>query len=152
MLYGWMDWSSTTGIRKCFRILIKGFLWKMYFEYRDAMLFNSALEAECSIQSRTLRVWWHSILLAELATRILDNQKIDYIVDQGTELNKSLNIPKYLEPHELPTLVTVDKTWHKWLHNINISCKCWNRSIDLWNTVCNNFWGGRSFSDFIWSL
>ena len=35
---------------------------------------------------------------------------IDYIVDQGIELYKSLTILRYLEAHELPTLVTVNKT------------------------------------------
>ena len=38
-------------------------------------------------------------------------KQIDYILDQGTELYKSINIPRYLEAHELPTLVAVEQTF-----------------------------------------
>ena len=39
-------------------------------------------------------------------------KQIDYILDQGTELYKSINIPRYLEEHELPTLVDVEQTFY----------------------------------------
>ena len=39
-------------------------------------------------------------------------KQIDYILDQGTELFRSINIPRYLEAHELTTLVTVEQTFY----------------------------------------
>ena len=47
-----------------------------------------------------------------LQPEVWTTKQINYILDQGTELYKSINIPRYLEAHELPTLVAVEQTFY----------------------------------------
>ena len=51
-------------------------------------------------------------LSQSLQPEIWTTKQIDYILDQGTELYKSINIPRYLEAHELPRLVAVEQTFY----------------------------------------
>ena len=51
-------------------------------------------------------------LLQSLQPEFWTTKQIDYILDQGTELYKSIYIPRYLEEHELPTLVAVEQTFY----------------------------------------
>ena len=52
------------------------------------------------------------LLSQSLQPEFWTTKQIDYILDQGTELYKSINIPRYLEAHELPTLDAVEQTFY----------------------------------------
>ena len=94
---------------------------------------------------------FHTFFLTELATRILDNQNVInyYIVDQGTELYKSLNILRCLEAHELPTLVTVNKTsYHIELCYCEQGILKCQRSINFTNCLRDGF--NRSHCLLLW--
>ena len=74
---------------------------------------------------------------------------IDYIVDQGTKLYKSLNILRYLEAHELPTLVTVNKTsYHIELCYCEQGILNCERSINFTNCLRDGF--NRSSCLLLW--